>query len=314
MWGYYSNYFRSNLWSIIVFYGKTCYNKIGDIMLENTKDMLEKAKNEKYAIPHFNINNLEWTRFILETCEEEKSPVILGVSEGAKKYMVGFSTVAEMVKAMIRELNITIPVALHLDHGSSVASCKEAIDAGFTSVMIDASKYSVEENIQMTKEVVHYAHDKHVTVEAEIGHVGGEEDGVADELAYAKVEDAVRLAKETGIDSLAPALGSVHGIYRGEPKLDFERMLKIKELTNLPLVLHGGSGIPDVLIQKSITCGICKLNINTDLQIVWAKSVRQFLNENQVVYDPRKIIKSGEQAMKNMIKEKIYLLRSNGKA
>lgn len=283
-------------------------------MLENTKQMLEKAKQEGYAVPHFNINNLEWTRFILETCEAEKSPVILGVSEGAKKYMVGFFTVAEMVKAMMKELHITVPVALHLDHGSSVDSCKEAIDAGFTSVMIDASKYSVEENIKMTSEVVAYAHERNVTVEAEIGHVGGEEDGIADELAYAKVEDAVRLAKETEIDSLAPALGSVHGIYKGEPKLDFDRMKKIQELTNLPLVLHGGSGIPDELIKQSVICGICKLNINTDLQLVWAKDVRMFLNENQAVYDPRKIIKSGEKAMKEKIKEKIYLLNSNGKA
>ena len=283
-------------------------------MLVNSKEVLEKAKKGKYAVPHFNINNLEWTRFILEECEKEKSPVILGVSEGAKKYMVGFHTVTEMVKAMVEELQITVPVVLHLDHGSSVASCKEAIDAGFTSVMIDASKYSVEENIQMTKEVVEYAHQKNVTVEAEIGHVGGEEDGVADELAYAKVEDAVRLAKETGIDSLAPALGSVHGIYKGEPKLDFQRMMEIKEKTNLPLVLHGGSGIPDELIKKSVTCGICKLNINTDLQIVWAKAVRSFLKENQSVYDPRKVIKAGEQAIKDKIDEKIHLLESNGKA
>lgn len=283
-------------------------------MLVNSKEVLEKAKEGKYAVPHFNINNLEWTRFILEECEKEKSPVILGVSEGAKKYMVGFHTVTEMVKAMVDELQITVPVVLHLDHGSSVASCKEAIDAGFTSVMIDASKYSVEENIQMTKEVVEYAHQKNVTVEAEIGHVGGEEDGVADELAYAKVEDAVRLAKETGIDSLAPALGSVHGIYKGEPKLDFQRMMEIKEKTNLPLVLHGGSGIPDELIKKSVTCGICKLNINTDLQIVWAKAVRSFLDENQSVYDPRKVIKAGEQAIKDKIDEKIHLLESNGKA
>lgn len=283
-------------------------------MLVNSKEVLEKAKEGKYAVPHFNINNLEWTRFILEECEKEKSPVILGVSEGAKKYMVGFHTVTEMVKAMVEELQITVPVVLHLDHGSSVASCKEAIDAGFTSVMIDASKYSVEENIQMTKEVVEYAHQKNVTVEAEIGHVGGEEDGVADELAYAKVEDAIRLAKETGIDSLAPALGSVHGIYKGEPKLDFQRMMEIKEKTNLPLVLHGGSGIPDELIKKSVTCGICKLNINTDLQIVWAKAVRSFLDENQSVYDPRKVIKAGEQAIKDKIDEKIRLLESNGKA
>lgn len=285
-----------------------------DEYVSKFKRSIRKAKEGKYAVPHFNINNLEWTRFILEECEKKKSPVILGVSEGAKKYMVGFHTVTEMVKAMVEELQITVPVVLHLDHGSSVASCKEAIDAGFTSVMIDASKYSVEENIQMTKEVVEYAHQKNVTVEAEIGHVGGEEDGVADELAYAKVEDAVRLAKETGIDSLAPALGSVHGIYKGEPKLDFQRMMEIKEKTNLPLVLHGGSGIPDELIKKSVTCGICKLNINTDLQIVWAKAVRSFLDENQSVYDPRKVIKAGEQAIKDKIDEKIHLLESNGKA
>ena len=286
---------------------------MGDNMLENTKVMLETAKKEGYAVPHFNINNLEWTRFILEECEKEKSPVILGVSEGAKKYMVGFHTVTEMVKAMIKELNITVPVALHLDHGSSILACKEAIDAGFTSVMIDASKFSLEENIVMTKEVVQYAHERNVTVEAEIGHVGGEEDGIASELAYAKVEDAVLLANSTGIDTLAPALGSVHGIYKGEPKLDFDRMLKIKELTNLPLVLHGGSGIPDELIEKGVNCGICKLNINTDLQIVWAKAVRTYLNENETVYDPRKIIKAGEKALKEKVSEKIHLLKSNNR-
>lgn len=286
---------------------------MGDNMLENTKVMLETAKKEGYAVPHFNINNLEWTRFILEECEKEKSPVILGVSEGAKKYMVGFHTVTEMVKAMIKELNITVPVALHLDHGSSILACKEAIDAGFTSVMIDASKFSLEENIAMTKEVVQYAHERNVTVEAEIGHVGGEEDGIASELAYAKVEDAVLLANSTGMDTLAPALGSVHGIYKGEPKLDFDRMLKIKELTNLPLVLHGGSGIPDELIEKGVNCGICKLNINTDLQIVWAKAVRTYLNENETVYDPRKIIKAGEKALKEKVSEKIHLLKSNNR-
>ena len=286
---------------------------MGDNMLENTKVMLETAKKEGYAVPHFNINNLEWTRFILEECEKEKSPVILGVSEGAKKYMVGFHTVTEMVKAMIKELNITVPVALHLDHGSSILACKEAIDAGFTSGMIDASKFSLEENIAMTKEVVQYAHERNVTVEAEIGHVGGEEDGIASELAYAKVEDAVLLANSTGIDTLAPALGSVHGIYKGEPKLDFDRMLKIKELTNLPLVLHGGSGIPDELIEKGVNCGICKLNINTDLQIVWAKAVRTYLNENETVYDPRKIIKAGEKALKEKVSEKIHLLKSNNR-
>ena len=277
------------------------------------KDMLNKADNGKYAVPHFNINNLEWTRFILEECEKLKTPVILGVSEGAEKYMGGFKTVADMVKNLINYLNITIPVALHLDHGSSYESCIDAIDSGFTSVMIDASKYSIEENIRITKQVVDYAHKRNVTVEAEVGAVGGEEDGVADELAYAKVEDATRLVKETGIDFLAPALGSVHGIYKGEPKLDFVRMVKIHELVNLPLVLHGGSGIPDELIKKAISCGICKININTELQIAWSQGVRQFLSEDDKVYDPRKIIKSGERTMKEMIKEKVMLFGSNDK-
>ena len=283
-------------------------------MLENMKDMLNKADSGKYAVPHFNINNLEWARFILEQCQELKSPVILGVSEGAIKYMGGYKTVSNLVKSLISDLNITIPVALHLDHGSSYESCVKAIDNGFTSVMIDASKYPLEENISITKQVVMYAKDKNVTVEAEIGAIGGEEDGVANELAYAKVEDAVKLVDNTNIDFLAPALGSVHGIYKGEPKLDFERMVKIHELVKLPLVLHGGSGIPDQLIKKSISCGITKININTELQIAWSKAVRIFLNDNDKVYDPRKIIKGGENAMKEMIKEKVILFGSNSKA
>lgn len=283
-------------------------------MLENMKDMLNKADSGKYAVPHFNINNLEWTRFILEQCQELKSPVILGVSEGAIKYMGGYKTVSNLVRSLISDLNITIPVALHLDHGSSYESCVKAIDNGFTSVMIDASKYPLEENINITKQVVEYAKEKNVTVEAEIGAIGGEEDGVANELAYAKVEDAVKLVDNTNIDFLAPALGSVHGIYKGEPKLDFERMVKIHELVKLPLVLHGGSGIPDELIKKSISCGITKININTELQIAWSKAVRIFLNDNDKVYDPRKIIKGGENAMKEMIKEKVILFGSNSKA
>lgn len=282
-------------------------------MLVNAKEMMKKAHENHYAVPHFNINNLEWTRFILEECEANQSPVILGVSEGAKKYMGGFQTVASMVKALHDDLKITVPVALHLDHGSSYETCKEAIDAGFTSVMFDGSKISLEENLEITKKVVEYAKKYNVSVEAEIGHIGGEEDGVADELAYATVEDATRLGLETGIDFLAPALGSVHGIYKGEPKLDFDRMKKIDEITKLPLVLHGGSGIPDEMIKKAISCGISKLNINTELQQVWCSAVREFLNENASVYDPRKVIKSGETAMKEAIKEKILLLGSNGK-
>ena len=283
-------------------------------MIVNMKKMLSDAENNHYAVPQFNINNLEWTRFILEECESLKTPVILGVSEGATKYMGGFYTVCNLVKGLIKDLNITVPVCLHLDHGSSFENCVKAIDNGFTSVMIDASKYNIAENIKITKQVVDYARLKNVTVEAEVGAVGGEEDGVANELAYAKIEDAVKIVEDTNIDFLAPALGSVHGIYKGEPKLDFERMVKIHKLVNIPLVLHGGSGIPDDLIKKAISCGICKININTELQISWSKGVRQFLNDDQKVYDPRKIIKAGEKAMKEMIKEKVILFGSNDRA
>lgn len=283
-------------------------------MLANATEMLKKAKENKYAIAHFNINNLEWTRFILEEVEANQSPVILGVSEGAAKYMGGFYTVSCLVRALMYDLKTTVPVALHLDHGSSVESCYAAIDAGFTSVMIDASKYNLEENIRMTKEVVHYAHSKGVSVEAEVGHIGGSEDNVSSSVAYCEVADAVELAQTTGIDFFAPALGSVHGIYKGEPKLDFDRMQEIAKLTNLPLVLHGGSGIPDEMIQKGIACGICKLNINTDLQIVWSKAVREFLQENESVYDPRKIIKAGEEALKAEVRKKLELLGSMQKA
>lgn len=283
-------------------------------MLENMNNMLMKAKNGKYAVPQFNINNLEWTRYILETCEEMKSPVILGVSEGAAKYMGGYYTVVSLVKGLVHDLKITVPVAIHLDHGSSVDSCKSAIDAGFTSVMIDASKYSLEENINITSEVVEYAHSRNVSVEAEIGHIGGVEDGVSADIMYARLEDCVALVDATSLDVLAPALGSVHGIYKGEPKLDFDRMLEISLKCDLPLVLHGGSGIPDAQIKRAVECGITKLNINTDLQLVWTYDVRKFLNENADVYDPRKVIKSGEGAIKDKIREKIVLLGSQNQA
>ena len=278
-------------------------------MLITGKEMLEVAKKHHFAVPAFNAGSGQLLPAIMDACKEEKAPFIMAIHPDELSFLRD-----SFIGQVMDEINATeLPVALHLDHGSSVESCKKAVDAGFTSVMIDASRYSVDENIRMTKEVVEYAHPRGITVEAEIGHVGGEEDGVADELAYAKVEDAIRLAKETGIDFLAPALGSVHGIYKGEPKLDFERMVKIHELVKLPLVLHGGSGIPDELIKKAISCGICKININTELQIAWSAGVRKFLNEDNKVYDPRKIIKSGENSMKEMIKEKVTLFGSDNK-
>lgn len=278
-------------------------------MLVNTKEILDIAKKNNQAIPQFNINNLEWTKYILEQAEELNYPVILGVSMGAVKYMGGYNVVYGMVVSLIKDLNITIPVVLHLDHGNYEA-CIKAINANFSSVMYDGSMLPFDENLQKTKEIVELAHSKNITVEAEVGAIGGEEDGISNELAYAKVEDAVTISK-TNIDLIAPALGSVHGIYKGEPKLDFNRMKEIKELTNLPLVLHGGSGIPNELITESINNGICKVNINTELQQVWAKAVRKKLIDDEKVYDPRKIISAGEQAIKDIVTEKVILLRNN---
>lgn len=285
------------------------YNKFGDSMLEAMINVLKKAKEEKYAVPAYNVNNLEWARFILEASEETKSPAILEVSEGAIKYMGGYYTVASMIKALIKDLKITVPVILHLDHGSSFESCKEAIDAGFTSVMIDASKYSLEENIRITKKVVDYAHMKGVSVEAEVGHIGGENISIA----YANPENCLKLVKETNVDFLAPALGSVHGLYKGTPHLELNLAKEISSLTNIPLVLHGGTGIPEEMLLDGIKCGICKININTELQIAWSKDVRLYLKENPDVYDPRKIIKSGEKAIKEAIIKKNKILGSINK-
>lgn len=276
-------------------------------MLVNFKEMLNNAKKGHYAVPHFNINNLEWTKYILEECNSLNVPVILGVSEGAAKYMGGFIEVSSMVRGMIASLNITIPVCLHVDHGSSFETCKEAIDAGFTSVMIDASRHELPENIAITKQVVEYAHHRDISVEAEVGHIGGTEDNITSSATNATLEDCLTLYNNTGIDSLAPALGSVHGLYKGEPNLDFVTMKQINENLPIPLVLHGGTGIPDDKIKEAIKCGISKININTDLQIVWSNAVRKFLSEDEKVYDPRKVIGSGEQAMKQRIKEIVTL-------
>ena len=283
-------------------------------MLQNMRKMLNKAKQESYAVPHFNINNLELAKYILETCQQNNSPVILGVSEGAAKYMGGYNVVSMMVRGLIKDLKISIPVALHLDHGSTFEACKQAIDADFTSVMIDASRLTLKENIEITKKVVKYAHRRNVSVEAEIGHIGGTEDEISSDIGYATVDDSISLCKNTKIDFLAPALGSVHGLYKGEPKLDFERMKKISKSVNIPLVLHGGTGLPDEIIKKAIQCGICKININTELQIEWSKGVREKITADNKVYDPRKIISSGEKNVKDAITAKIKLLGSYNKA
>jgi len=282
--------------------------------LVSMKEMLIKAKEEKYAVGQFNINNLEFTQAILLAAQEEQSPVILGVSEGAGKYMGGFVAVVHMVKGLMEAYKITVPVAIHLDHGSSFAKCKEAIDAGFTSVMIDASHHPFDENVATTKEVVEYAHTHGVSVEAELGTVGGDEDGVIGGIMYADPAECKALAEQTDIDCLAPALGSVHGPYKGEPKLGFTEMEQIGKETNMPLVLHGGTGIPDEQIQRAISLGTAKINVNTENQIAATKVIREVLNKDENVYDPRKYLAPAREAIKETVIGKMRVFGSSQKA
>lgn len=282
--------------------------------LVSMTDMLNKALKGKYAVGQYNINNLEWTHAILEAAEEEKSPVILGVSEGAARYMGGFNTVVKMVQGLMEDLKITVPVAIHLDHGSSIEKCKEAIDAGFTSVMIDDSHSPIDKNIETTKAVVEYAHAKGVSVEAEVGMVGGQEDDVIGEVMYAKLDDCLRIVNETGIDTLAPALGSVHGPYKGEPNLGFKEMEEICNAISLPLVLHGGTGIPTHDIKKAISLGTSKINVNTENQISFTKVVREVLAEKTEAYDPRTFLKPGREAIKQTVIGKMREFGSNNQA
>lgn len=282
--------------------------------LVSMTDMLNKALEGKYAVGQFNINNLEWTQAVLGAAQEEQSPVILGVSEGAARHMGGFYTVVKMVEGLVHDMKVTVPVAIHLDHGSSIEKCKEAIDAGFTSVMIDDSHSPIDTNIETTKAVVEYAHAKGVSVEAEVGTVGGQEDDVVGDVMYAKLDDCVRIVKETGIDTLAPALGSVHGPYKGEPNLGFAEMEEIRNATDLPLVLHGGTGIPTHDIEKAISLGTSKINVNTENQISFAKVVREVLAEKPEAYDPRVFIAPGREAIKQTVIGKMREFGSSNKA
>ncbi|MFD3446704.1 class II fructose-bisphosphate aldolase [Microbacteriaceae bacterium 4G12] len=283
--------------------------------LVSMKEMLSKALEGKYAVGQYNINNLEWTQAILAAAEQEKSPVILGVSEGAARHMGGFKTTVMMVKGLMEDMKITVPVAIHLDHGSSFDKCKEAIDAGFTSVMIDASHHPFAENVEITTKVVEYAHARNVSVESELGTVGGQEDDVvAEGVIYADPQECAELVKRTGIDCLAPALGSVHGPYKGEPNLGFKEMEEVRDLTGVPLVLHGGTGIPTKDIVKAISLGTSKINVNTENQIAFTKAVREVLNKDSEAYDPRKYIVPGREAIKATVVGKIREFGSNGKA
>ncbi|MCM3627843.1 fructose-bisphosphate aldolase [Paenibacillus glycanilyticus] len=283
--------------------------------LESMKDMLNKALQGGYAVGQFNINNLEWTQAILDAAQTEQSPVILGVSEGAARYMGGFKVVTNIVTALIEEMKITVPVAIHLDHGSSFEKCKAAIDAGFTSVMIDASHDPFEDNVRITSEVVAYAHERGVSVEAELGTVGGQEDDVvAEGVIYADPKECQELVQRTGIDCLAPALGSVHGPYKGEPKLGFKEMEEICQTIKLPLVLHGGTGIPTEHIKRAVSLGTAKINVNTENQIAFTKVAREILTKDSDVYDPRKFLAPGREAIKQTVMGKIREFGSSNKA
>lgn len=282
--------------------------------LVTMKEMLKKAKEEKYAVGQFNINSYQWAEAILEAAEEEQAPVILASSDRLVDYLGGFKTISTVINSLVEEKNISVPVALHLDHGSSVERCKEAVDAGYTSVMIDGSHHPIDENISMTKQVANYARLYGVSVEAEVGTVGGNEDGLIGGINYADPSECLRIVQETGIDALAAALGSVHGPYQGEPILGFAEMKEISELTNIPLVLHGGSGIPLYQIHKAIELGHAKINVNTECLQAWSKAIREVLEKDSKVYDPRTILTPGKEAVKQTVKIKIKEFKSNNKA
>ena len=287
-------------------------------MLVAADKMLKDALEGKYAIGQFNINNLEWTKAILQAAEETKSPVILGVSEGAGKYMTGFKTVVKMVEGMVEEMGITVPVAIHLDHGSYDGALK-AIDAGFTSVMFDGSHYPIEENIEKTKEIVEISHSKGISVEAEVGAIGGEEDGVVGSGEIADPEECKRIA-DLGIDFLAAGIGNIHGVYpENWQGLNLEVLAEIqKKVGGMPLVLHGGTGIPDNMIKESIGLGVSKINVNTECQLVFAEATRKYIEEGKdregKGFDPRKLLKPGTDAVVKLVKEKMDLFGSSGKA
>ena len=287
-------------------------------MLVNATEMLLKARDGHYGVPQFNINNLEWTKAVLTACEEMKSPVILGVSEGAGKYMTGFKTVAAMVSAMVDSMGITVPVALHLDHGT-YEGAKACVAAGFTSIMFDGSHYSIEENVEKTKELVALAHAKGLSIEAEVGSIGGVEDGV---VGAGEIADPEECAKITalGVDFLAAGIGNIHGVYPADwAGLSFERLGEIKAQTgDLPLVLHGGTGIPEDQIKKAISLGISKINVNTDLQLVFAKGVREYIeagkDQQGKGFDPRKLLKPGRDNIVARTKELMEEFGSVNKA
>ena len=287
-------------------------------MLVSAKEMLDKAREGHYAVGQFNINNLEWTKAILQTAQELQSPVILGVSEGAGKYMCGYTTVVGMVKGMINELGITVPVALHLDHGT-YEGAKKCINAGFSSIMFDGSHYPIEDNIRMTTELVNACHVLGISIEAEVGAIGGEEDGVIGRGECADPNECKMIA-DLGVDMLAAGIGNIHGVYPANWEgLSFETLAAVKEkVGDMPLVLHGGTGIPDDQVTKAISLGVAKINVNTECQLVYAEATRKYIeagkDQQGKGFDPRKLLAPGAEAIKAKVKEKMELFGSVGKA
>ena len=287
-------------------------------MLVSAKEMLEKARDGKYAVGQFNINNLEWTKTILLTAQEMNSPVILGVSEGAGKYMCGFKTVANMVNGMIECLNITVPVALHLDHGT-YDGCYKCIEAGFSSIMFDGSHYPIDENVDKTRELVEVCAGKGLSLEAEVGAIGGEEDGVIGMGECADPDECKRIA-DLGVTMLAAGIGNIHGKYPANwAGLSFDTLAAIKEKTgDMPLVLHGGTGIPEDMIKKAISLGVAKINVNTECQLAFAAATRKYIEEGKDLegkgFDPRKLLAPGCEAIRATVKEKMELFGSVNKA
>ena len=287
-------------------------------MLVSAKEMLQKAKAGKYAVGQFNINNLEWTKAILLTAQEMNSPVILGVSEGAGKYMCGYTTIVGMVNGMIKELGITVPVALHLDHGS-YEGCYKCIEAGFSSVMFDGSHYPIEENIAKTTELVKVCEEKGLSLEAEVGSIGGEEDGVVG-MGECADPNECKMVADLGVTMLAAGIGNIHGKYPANWKgLNFDALAKISEAVgDMPLVLHGGTGIPEDMITRAISLGVSKINVNTECQLTFAAATRKYIEAGKDLegkgFDPRKLLAPGCEAIKATVKEKMELFGSVGKA
>ncbi|WP_426401880.1 class II fructose-1,6-bisphosphate aldolase [Mammaliicoccus lentus] len=274
---------------------------------------IQKAKQEHYAIPQINVNGLIWIESILKAAEETRSPIILGTTDKVIEFLGGYQFICSTIKNKIKAMDITIPVIIHLDHGLTVENCKKAVDAGYDSVMFDGSKLSIDENIKQTKEVVDYSHKNNVIVEGEVGAIGGNEDGIIGTVKYADLDDCINLAKEAKLDTLAPALGSVHGKYQGEPDLGFTEMEEIQKAIDIPLVLHGASGISDEDLLKAIHLGHAKINFNTEINIAWSNQIRQTLTEDVSLFNPQQILNPSKEAIIETVKSIIHKCTSHNR-